>query len=192
MWGARSEFFTNGRCDPKAFSPLAWSQEICQESLGVILMRGDLGKRCGSEDGEVRYSGHLNRAVGQSPPKARLPLPQPAALCVLPESTHSQAACIGGWGPAEGDGVVLVLSAPPEGVGQAFHLGRDPKGSLRKGEWAWTTHSSQWGLSRAAPSQALAPRAAPDFRALGKAESQFFFKGIGFIPALGGDTPNWQ
>lgn len=134
MWGARSEFFTNGRCDPKAFSPLAWSQEICQESLGVLLMRGDLGKRCGSEDGEVRYSGHLNRAVGQSPPKARLPLPQPAALCVLPESTHSQAACIYGWGPAEGDRVVLMLSAPPEGVGQAFHLGRDPKGSLRKGQ----------------------------------------------------------
>lgn len=171
MWGARSEFFTNGRCDPKAFSPLAWSQEICQESLGVLLMRGDLGKRCGSEDGEVRYSGHLNRAVGQSPPKARLPLPQPAALCVLPESTHSQAACIYGWGPAEGDGVVLMLSAPPP-------FGPGSKGKPEEGAGrAWTTHSSQWGLSRAAPSQALAPRAAPDFRALGKAESQFSSRG---------------
>lgn len=141
MLGARSEFFTNGRCDPKAFSPLAWSQEMCQESLAVILMRGDLGKRYGSEDGEMRYSGHLSRAVGQSLPKAMLPLPQwlSASCRIHTQPARLQASVAGSLWRQRGDEETGLCSCSLllrrwGGAGrETFHLDWDPKGSVGKG-----------------------------------------------------------
>lgn len=190
-------FFTNGRCEPKAFSPLAWSQEICQESVAPIPMRGNLGKRCGSGDGEMQYSGHLNRAVGQSPPKARLPLP--LALCVLPESTHSQAAsvggtCIGGWETAEGarrQGCAHVLRSSWVGGRHSIWAG------IRRAAWVrgWVGVDDPlqpMGLVQGCAFPGPGSQDCSRLQSFGKGREPVFFKGTGFIPALGGDSPYWQ
>lgn len=198
MLGASSGYFTNGKCDPKAFSSLAWARRG-RESLAVT--PAETEGPCKQAWQGVGGLGQLVTSAGllarhqeseAAPCLAALPLP-PARI-----HTQSQAtSCVSGWEPAEAASrwVCAAALCPPL---ELFHLGRTPRSGFRKGLGSSRkTHSNQWGhhwpeamrVSRSVPSQPWL-LALPRSQGFGEGAQPLVFKRTGFFPALGGDSPN--